>query len=189
MNKQVLRSMFLEKRLTLRPTEYALRNTLMIENCKQFLTAHSELKHVHIFGSMPTKLEPDTAPLIDWLLLEQKQVYSSKTHWKKRSLSHHPINHSADFRPDSRGIPEPTSSQEAQATLFDLVFVPLISFDESGNRIGYGAGLYDRFLAELRPECKKVGLAITPPLNTIPYADTHDIPLSACINHLGIYTF
>jgi 5-formyltetrahydrofolate cyclo-ligase len=32
----------------------------------------------------------------------------------------------------------------------DLLFVPLAAFDRTGNRIGYGAGFYDRTLAKLR---------------------------------------
>jgi 5-formyltetrahydrofolate cyclo-ligase len=32
----------------------------------------------------------------------------------------------------------------------DLLFVPLAAFDRTGNRIGYGAGFYDRTLRQLR---------------------------------------
>jgi 5-formyltetrahydrofolate cyclo-ligase len=43
----------------------------------------------------------------------------------------------------------------------DLLFVPLAAFDRTGNRIGYGAGFYDRTLRQLRamkPICT-VGVA------------------------------
>ena len=43
----------------------------------------------------------------------------------------------------------------------DLLFVPLAAFDRTGNRIGYGAGFYDRTLRQLRamkPVCA-VGVA------------------------------
>lgn len=42
--------------------------------------------------------------------------------------------------------PLPTAPEVAP----DLLFVPLAAFDRSGNRIGYGAGFYDRTLAKLR---------------------------------------
>lgn len=182
--------MFLEKRMTLRSAELSERNRRLLENCQAFVNTQSSLKHVHIFVSMAEHHEPDTLELIDWLATTKKiQVYSSKTFYKERKLTHHRILHSKDFTPGRKGIPEPNGPDIVNPQLFDLVFIPLISFDESGNRIGYGAGLYDRFLKEVRSDCLKVGLAITPPLNSIDYTDTHDIALDYCINHLGTYQF
>jgi 5-formyltetrahydrofolate cyclo-ligase len=46
------------------------------------------------------------------------------------------------------GIKEPLES--AAEALPDLLFVPLAAYDKAGNRLGYGAGFYDRTLAKLR---------------------------------------
>lgn len=190
MNKQTLRALFLEKRLTLTPNELKKRNKQLLKNCQQFIEKLTSIEHAHIFVSMADKNEPDTLRLIDWLIEEKNtKVYSSKTFYKERKLSHHQILHSNDFMLGRKGIPEPVNPKKSDPQLMDLVFIPLISFDETGNRIGYGAGLYDRFLSEVRPDCLKVGLALTPPLNNIDYVDSLDIPLDYCINHLGIYSF
>lgn len=190
MNKKVLRSLFLEKRLTLTREELLFRNNRLLKNCQNFLLQHPHLRHAHTFVSMAEQNEPDTLPLIDWLIEEMEiEVYSSKTFYHERKLTHHKITSSTDFKLGRKGIPEPNNFEETHPSLIDIVFVPLISFDESGNRIGYGAGLYDRFLNQVRPDCLKVGLAVTPPLNHIDYVDAHDIPLDYCINHLGIYQF
>ncbi len=45
------------------------------------------------------------------------------------------------------GIKEPLAGHEVFP---DLLFVPLLSFDRAGHRLGYGAGFYDRTLARLR---------------------------------------
>jgi 5-formyltetrahydrofolate cyclo-ligase len=51
-------------------------------------------------------------------------------------------------RPGPMSIAEPLEA--ASAVEPDLLFVPLACFDRRGNRIGYGAGFYDRTLARLR---------------------------------------
>ncbi len=46
------------------------------------------------------------------------------------------------------GIKEPLP--EAPEVFPDLLFVPLAAYDRAGNRLGYGAGFYDRTIARLR---------------------------------------
>jgi 5-formyltetrahydrofolate cyclo-ligase len=46
------------------------------------------------------------------------------------------------------GIREPTP--QAQEAFPDILIVPLLAFDRSGHRIGYGAGYYDMTITKLR---------------------------------------
>ncbi len=59
-----------------------------------------------------------------------------------------------------------------------LIVVPLVAFDASGNRLGYGAGNYDRYLAQTDPSCRIVGVAFAEQeverIPTLP----HDRPLT-----------
>ncbi len=49
---------------------------------------------------------------------------------------------------NSYGIPEPVMSQTPVRTrTLDAVLVPLVAFDRQGNRLGLGAGFYDRAFA------------------------------------------
>lgn len=50
------------------------------------------------------------------------------------------------------GIPEPhlPLREPARAAVLDLILVPLVAFDEYGNRLGMGAGFYDRTFAFLK---------------------------------------
>jgi 5-formyltetrahydrofolate cyclo-ligase len=53
-------------------------------------------------------------------------------------------------QPNRYGIPEPASGAQLDAEQLDVVLLPLVGFDRRGNRLGSGAGFYDRTLAFLR---------------------------------------
>jgi 5-formyltetrahydrofolate cyclo-ligase len=75
------------------------------------------------------------------------------------------------------GVSEPAATSPQLAP--GLVLIPLLAFDESGRRLGYGAGYYDRTLAKLRGEgpVLAVGLAYEAQrLRRVP-TDAHDAAL------------
>lgn len=58
-----------------------------------------------------------------------------------------------------------------------MLVVPVVGFDAQGNRLGYGQGNYDRYLAQLPRECRVVGVAFAEQqVEAIP-TEPHDIPL------------
>ena len=70
-----------------------------------------------------------------------------------------------------------------------MVLVPLLCFDESGHRVGYGKGFYDRFLTKCRPDTQKVGLSYFPPVKEITDADSFDIRLDLCLTPEKVWRF
>lgn len=82
-----------------------------------------------------------------------------------------------------RGIPEPDASRldKVDPLEIDLVVIPAAAFDKGRNRIGYGAGYYDRFLVTLRPDCLKVGIAYKMQILDKFSADVYDIPMDLVI--------
>jgi 5-formyltetrahydrofolate cyclo-ligase len=75
------------------------------------------------------------------------------------------------------GILEP--SPEAAEITPDILLVPLAAFDRSGHRIGYGAGHYDRTLAQLRASKKIIAIGVAFAAQEIPgvSASAHDARL------------
>ena len=63
------------------------------------------------------------------------------------------------------------------AAELDMVVVPLVAFDRTGARLGYGGGCYDRYLSTVAPECLIVGIAFDEQrVDRVP-TDPHDLPL------------
>jgi 5-formyltetrahydrofolate cyclo-ligase len=78
------------------------------------------------------------------------------------------------------------------ARWLDLVLVPLVGFDCDGNRLGMGAGFYDRHFAWLRHRKYwrrplLVGIAFEiQRLDRLP-AQPHDVPLWRVVTERGVY--
>ena len=68
------------------------------------------------------------------------------------------------------------------AEALDMIVVPLVAFDQTGARLGYGGGCYDRYLPTLSPACQIIGIAFDEQrVDHIP-TDAHDLPLPHIIS-------
>ena len=80
--------------------------------------------------------------------------------------------------PGAMAIPEPLAAR-ARPSSRTCLFVPLAAFDRRGHRIGYGAGYYDRTLANLRaqrPSARSASPMAVSEIAAVPY-EPHDQPL------------
>ncbi|WP_258358639.1 5-formyltetrahydrofolate cyclo-ligase [Moorella sulfitireducens (nom. illeg.)] len=93
-----------------------------------------------------------------------------------------------DLQPGTWGIlePRPECLRPLDPGLIDLAIVPGVAFDRAGNRLGYGAGYYDRFLATLRPGTKAVALAFAEQVVPDVYPEAHDRPVDVVITDVEI---
>lgn len=142
----------------------------------------------HLFLSIPEKKEVDTSFLLTVLQGKDKNIVLPSVKGK-RSLDHTLLTDSTEIKMSSLGIPEPVSGLSVAPEVLDVIFVPLLGFDFGGNRLGYGGGYYDRFLAQCRPDAKKIGLSFFGPLTQIPNIEETDIPLDGCVTPDRYYTF
>ncbi len=88
------------------------------------------------------------------------------------------------------GIPEPVRAPEALLDDIDLVLMPLVGWDESGGRLGMGAGFYDRALHPFRdaPSPLRVGIAYElQKVSRLP-AEPWDVQLHMVLSENGWHT-
>lgn len=63
------------------------------------------------------------------------------------------------------------------AEALDMIVVPLVAFDRTGARLGYGGGCYDRYLPTLSATCQIIGITFDEQrVDRVP-TDAHDLPL------------
>lgn len=106
----------------------------------------------------------------------------------------------APARPDMEltsnrfGIPEPrvAARELVRAEELDLVLLPVVAFDNKGNRLGRGAGFYDRSLAFLQRRRflrKPHLLGLAHDFQRVPAlpADPWDVPLDGVVTDQAVY--
>lgn len=88
-----------------------------------------------------------------------------------------------DLVPGTYGILEPRKDRlrEINPCEIDFAAIPGTVFDMRRNRIGYGAGYYDRFLIKLKKDCLKAGLAFELQIVEELPVEKHDVPLDMII--------
>jgi 5-formyltetrahydrofolate cyclo-ligase len=88
--------------------------------------------------------------------------------------------------PSTFGVPEPIGSEiPARGEEVATIILPMLGFDRTGGRIGYGAGYYDRFL-EKYPALHKIGIAFAcQEIDSLPLDET-DVRMDHIVTEEGI---
>jgi 5-formyltetrahydrofolate cyclo-ligase len=144
---------------------------------------------IHIYLPILDNHEIDTFPIVEYLRLnfESIQIAVPKVA-PLNALKHYLLIDDTTLEPNMWGIPEPTNAVPIREDQIDLVVVPMIIFDRSGHRVGYGKGYYDRFLAKCRPDARKIGLCYFNPVKRID-TDPTDISMDVVVTPDGIWEF
>lgn len=187
MNKSELRTKYKSLRQSLSEDDV---ETLSLDIANQLLKLDIWNKSFyHIFLSIAQQKEVNTEYLLNILAGKDKHAVISKSNFEDYSMSHVLLSDDTLIKTNSYGIPEPENGIPIATTMIDVVFIPLLAFDEAGQRVGYGKGFYDRFLSECRPDTLKLGLSFFEAEEELFSAQPTDIRLDYCISPNRIYTF
>lgn len=126
------------------------------------LAALKNSQHIALYLANDGEL--DTYPLIQALWQQDKSVYLPVLHpFAAGYLLFVQYHKDTLLYPNKFAIPEPLPECHRIQPMhqLDIIFTPLVAFDEDGNRLGMGGGFYDRTLAPLSADshCQVIGLA------------------------------
>jgi 5-formyltetrahydrofolate cyclo-ligase len=130
-----------------------------------------------VAGYSPIRSEFDPAPLMRKLAAQGARLALPIISARDAPLQFRGWTLGEKLQRGPLGILEP--SPDAAAITPDLLLVPLAAFDRSGHRIGYGAGHYDRTLAQLRAVRQVIAIGLAFSAQEIPgvSASAHDARL------------
>ncbi len=146
---------------------------------------------VHCFLPIAKNREVDTWPVIRHLQQQNIRVVVPRSDLHSNCMEHFLVEPHTPCLENAWGIPEPTGDSllRIQEHEMDTVLLPLMTFDTTGERVGYGKGYYDRFLAVCRPEAVKVGLSLFDPVEEIADTTPLDVRLDAAVTPDRIWIF
>ena len=185
LTKLALRKSFLKKRLALSGQEHEDKSFAIANNCLTLPIWH--LEYYHIYLPIKAKAEIDTTLILTLLQGKDKQVILPRT--KGLELEHILLTDITKLKTNILGITEPEKGIKISPEQIDVIFLPLLAWDKSGNRLGYGKGFYDNFLSLCRKNTIKVGLSFFDPVEKIIDIRSKDIQMDFCVNPEGIKKF
>ena len=143
----------------------------------------------HIFLAIEEQKEVNTDYILNILSGKDKNILISKSDFNTGNMTHFLLTDNTVIKKNEYNIPEPVAGIEISNDKIEVVFIPLLAFDKKGNRVGYGKGFYDRFLADCKPETVKVGLSFFEAENEITDVFESDVRLDYCVTPESVYTF
>ena len=187
MTKNELRAQYKALGKTLSETEFE-EMSLAIANGVLALDLWDKT-YFHIFLPIEEQKEVNTEFLLHLLSGKDKEIVVSKSDFTTRKMTHFLLTDNTKIKKNEYNIPEPVDGIEVPSSKIQVVFVPLLAFDIDGNRVGYGKGFYDQFLAECKPETIKIGLSFFEAEASVADVFENDVRLDYCITPEKCYHF
>lgn len=165
--KVELRQELKNARLNLSETTHKANSRATVERLK-LTQKWADFSYIHVFEPLLALGELDISDFIKYLEnLKGPKLFTSRQQGKEWSIVG--LDGNATKEPD-----------------FDAVIVPMLGFDKSLQRIGYGGGYYDRFLSA-QPKALKIGVCFEEgKLENLP-SEEHDVAMDLIVTEKDVY--
>ncbi len=180
MPKDTLRRKIRERRAALTPVEVAERSRAAIMHL-QACPPVQRARQLACFMALPHEVQ--TQNFVADCMAEGRRVCVPRQAGSGYAWSW--ISATTQWQPGALGIAEPAETAPVEVDGLDVVIVPAVAVDTTGNRLGHGGGHYDRLLADFAGP--RIGLIFDfQRVPTVPAA-AHDIPLTAVVTESGYF--
>ena len=143
MDKQALRKEIRDLKRAMTEEEIVARSEKL---GRLFADSQAYLEAKTIYGYLPYNQEVRTVPMLEQALKDGKKVAVPKVFGDTMHFIY--LQDLSCVEKGYAGIPEPVADEPVAEDKTALVLMPGLAFTRNGDRMGYGGGFYDRFLAE-----------------------------------------
>ena len=176
MSKQHLRSELLAQRLAL-PTALCTEASIQAQKRVVGLAAFQRAKTIVLYASKANEVQTDL--LFDVARHASKTILYPKV--AHDTLHYEVVADRTNLISGHYGILEPPVATIATLYDVDVIIVPGVAFDQTGHRLGFGKGYYDRALMQKSPQTLLIGLCHNFQLvDQLPH-EAHDIPMDIIV--------
>lgn len=175
-NKKDIRKNIIAKR-DLNKEENNLKD-IKIFNKLINLNSYKKAKKIFIYIGFGSEI--NTKKLIEIMLKEGKEVFVPKV--VEKEMIALKVTSLYNLVKSEFNILEPIGEKpDIDAEEFDLIIMPGVAFDRSGNRIGYGGGYYDKYLKDISFNIERIALAYEMQLIEEIDTEEHDLKVYSII--------
>ena len=188
MKKETARKNYQKKRQDLSSLQFEEDSSQIIRNLIELITKFKPTC-IHCFLTIDQKSEINTKPIIEYCWENHIDVIVPVTDFTNNTLKNAKFEPSTKTALTKNNIPEPINPIWADDSDIELVITPLLAFDATGHRVGFGRGFYDRLFSSLHDEVMRVGVSFFEPCETLEDIDNYDVPLTHCVTPQTTYCF
>lgn len=190
-HKPALRRALKAQRTALTPEARERHHRHIARHLEALLSQRHPLQRVALYLASPN--EADLSPWVESVQASGLQLFAPVVGAQVGQMDFYPIETDTLIRQGRLGLREPVVQRDDRPIdpdKLDVALVPLLGFDDHGQRLGMGGGFYDRYFssAEQRPWIVGIAYDIQRLEKSLP-SEPWDVMLDAVVTETGSHVF